>query len=279
MTLRKKSLTGKVAVLVISDTHTGSSLGLAPPLVYLDDGGIYHASEAQKHVYDHWQGVWKRTLDLRLPVVVIDNADTIEGFHHNTAQIWGTDPRKHIDVAVDLRMPYRNKVERWYSLRGTAAHVGASGSGDEAVAKGIGADASNGSFSHYHLKVEVSNVLIDVSHHGVSAGRRPWVDGNVLRSFGRGIVIDSLSRRERPPDVIVRSHVHVARHETIRDYNYRCECIITPAFQLASEFVHRVATERDLSDIGATLITVENGKVLDVGFDLLRLPTARSLRA
>ena len=171
MTARKRSLTGKVAVLVISDTHTGSSIGLAPPLVHLDDGGIYHSSDAQRLVYEHWQGVWKRTLALGLPVVVIDNADTVEGFHHNTAQIWGTDPRKHIDVAVDLRMPYRNRVERWYALRGTVAHVGASGSGDEAVAKEIGADASNGTFSHYHLKVEISGVLFDITHHGISAGK------------------------------------------------------------------------------------------------------------
>jgi len=280
MTLRKKLLTGKVAVLVISDEHTGSTVGLAPPLVHLDDGGAYHASEAQKRVYEHWQGAWKRTLDLGLPVVVIDNADAIEGFHHNTAQIWGTDPRKHIDVAVDLRMPYRNRVERWYALRGTTAHVGASGSGDETVAKEIGADGSNGTFSHYHLKLEISNVLFDVAHHpGISAGKRPWLDGNALRMLGRGIVLDSFSYKQRPPDVIVRSHIHQARHETIRDYNHRCECLVTPSFQIKTEFSHKISSERDLADIGATLIIVEDGKVLDVGFDLLRLPTARSLKA
>jgi hypothetical protein len=46
-------------IAVVSDTHCGCRLGLAPPTTRLDDGGEYRASEFQLKLYDLWNEYWR----------------------------------------------------------------------------------------------------------------------------------------------------------------------------------------------------------------------------
>jgi len=41
-----------VIVAVVADTHPNSTVGLCPPEVELDDGGTYHASKAQRWLWE-----------------------------------------------------------------------------------------------------------------------------------------------------------------------------------------------------------------------------------
>lgn len=59
-----------------------------------------------------------------------------------------------------------------------------------------------------HGLADVGGVLVDYAHHGPSAGSHLMVRGNAFRTYCRDVVLRELGRHQRPPDVIVRAHVH-----------------------------------------------------------------------
>lgn len=277
-----KPLKGQVLVVLHGDHQVGSTIGLAPPKWTITDGHdtleMCH-TPLQGMMWEHWEAAWSRAFRQRLPVVAINVADNIDGDHHGTYQIWSKDSREQADVAVDIFMPKRQKCERWYAVRGTPTHVGQKGTWDEYIAKEVGADHDNGAFSSYHLKVEISGVLFDVLHHGPAPGKRLWTLGDMARKYAQDAVMRAIVQGERPPDVIVRGHVHVNTCEVVNVAGHKCTIIITPAWQLKTEYVYRVATTDDIAKVGLALVRVENGKVLSVDFDLMQLKQSRSMVA
>ena len=258
-------------LVIVSDLHVGSKLGLMPPTVELDDGNVIGQNKLQKDAWDFWTGVFwpevaKRSKKRETNVVV--NGDGIDGNHHGTNQIWSNDPIEQANVAGEVLAPISAKYKT-YLTRGTPAHVLASAASDEQIAKEIGAAkpvADRKVRSSYHLKLTHCGALFDIAHHGPSAGNRIWTYGNALRGYARTIVLDALIRQQRPADCIIRSHVHHKVWETVRDYGHRCEAIITPAWQWKTEFAHKVVTHEDIADVGGVIISIDDGKISDVEF-------------
>jgi len=149
-------------------------------------------------------------------------------------------------------------------LRGTPAHVGVSGKSDNAVYREIGAKMVDGKWSSYHLKPVISGVQFDLAHHGPSFGKKIHTFGNSARAFARNVFLLALSRRDPLPQVIMRVHVHKCIHETPRDFGHEYHMFITPAFQWAVDYKHKIDTEDDLGDVGGVVVTVEACKVLEM---------------
>lgn len=262
-------------VAVVSDPHVGSKIGLAPPRIDFDDGDSYEASQIQQEAWDYWKKdfwpfVWKKNRE----TVVVFNGDLIDGNHHGTNQIWSASEIEQIRVAADLFDPIARKASSTYVVRGTPAHVMASGMADEAIARKIRANKSSPegnrvATSSYHLKLNVGGVNLDIAHHGPNPGRRIWLYGNELRGYCRTIVLDALARNAKPPDAIIRSHVHHKVHETVRDYGNKCEAFITPAWQWKTEFAHRIVSHEDIADIGGLLIEIDGSEISNAYFRIL----------
>ena len=240
-------LAGKVLVVIINDTHVGSTMGLCPTGFYLDDGAEVKLNPLQVELLKHWNGFWQRVWARGLPVFV---ADLIDGNHHHTTQIWSPNE----EDMVEAFLPQVNRAER---VRGTPAHVGSAGRYDNAVMRELG-----GKPSAYHAEISISGVLFDVAHHGPGIGKKAWT----AISYA---VFGLKKRRRRAPRVIVRAHVHRKLHETVRDPH--SGAIISPAWQ----FVHKIETEEDIADVGGTLVTVEDGQVLSVEFDCIEKQQSR----
>lgn len=266
-------------VVLISDLHVGSRIGLMPPQVELDDGDVVHANKLQLAAWrfwdnEFWPEVWDRQKKLKVKTIVIANGDLIDGNHHNTNQIWTNSAVEQILCASEILAPVAQKAAAMYVTRGTAAHVLASAMADEQIAREIGATTANGdrkARSAYHLKLNVGGVDFDIAHHGPNPGTRVWTYGDALRKFAKTIVFDTMMRGEKPPDIIVRGHVHKRTHETIRDYGRKTEVVITPSWQWHTEFVHSVASHEDISDIGGVIIDIRDGEIVDIQFKLLTL--------
>ena len=215
----------------------------------------------------------------KFPIVGINNGDNIQGNDGKFFGLWTHDLQEQADIAAQLFKPKRDKCVRWYSTRGTERHVGGMGRWDEYIAKELGSDTTWGTFSTYHLEVEISGVSFNVAHHGIRSGKYLHTMENQARTFAKDICLRKLSRRERPPDVIVASHVHQKIHEVVNIYDHKCHVIVTPSFQAKSEFAHKVLRQEDLSDIGLAFLEIENGKILDIDFDCMRLPSTRRVIA
>lgn len=256
-------------VVWIGDTHVGSTIGISPKRFRIDESNVHEASESQLLILDFWNDFWKRRKKDGRPLIAIFGGDLVDGDHHRTLQLWTQDELVQVDASVELLKPIVNLSERSFLLRGTTAHVGQSGRYDSRVARELGVP------SYYHLQLNVSGVLFDLAHHGPSVGKRFWNLGNSARMYARHVAVSHIARKSKPPDVVIRGHVHKSVHETVRDNGHTTEMIVSPSFQLKSEFAFRVSSEDDLADIGGVVVGVENGRVTDITMDVVQFEQAQ----
>lgn len=266
------ALKGATQVVWVGDTHVGSTVGLSPCHWQTDEQNVHKASKPQLKLFRFWNQFWDRRKKDGRPIVAILGGDMVDGDHHNTLQVWTNDELTQVDAAVDLLKPVVNLSEKAYLLLGTTAHVGQSGRFDSLVARELGIPA------YYHLRLSVGGVNFDLAHHGPNVGKRVWNLGNSVRSYGRSIELSNIMSGRKPPDVIIRGHVHKACHETIHG-NHTTEVLISPSWQLKTEFAHRVSTEDDLADIGGIVVGVADGQVTDVTIDMMQFEQAQVVKA
>ncbi len=241
-------------------------MALCPPKIELDDGGVYEASKAQRWLWQNWLAFWERVEKVRdkekAKLYQVWNGDLTEGSHHGSTQILsGNSSVQAAVVAATMKVPLDLKPDKLWLIRGTEAHVGKSGEGEEKIADGLSRDkrpivkdGDTGTSSHWHAKMEVQGVRLDFAHHG-RIGQRPWTEQNIVNLLAFQIWVEHHRRGEPPPHFAVRSHFHTFA-DTANAHPTRV--IQTPAWQLHTAFAHKVVTE-SLADIGGVLILIRDG--------------------
>ena len=254
-------------VVIVSDLHCGSTVAVSPPEVLLDDGGFFRASKAQQWLWQNWLAFWaevkaqRKASNARLMVVV--NGDLTEGAHHGSTQVLSGNPAAQAVVVNEvLRIPLALNPDHWLFVRGTEAHVGPSAAYEERVASGLFKDGrpvirddATGTYSHWHAKVMIDGVRLDFAHHG-RMGQRSWTKPNVVLNLAAEIFYEHAARNIPHPHIAVRSHQHrfVDTHDA-----HPTRVIQTPAWQLATAYIHRIAPG-SIADVGGIIITVRDGR-------------------
>ncbi len=253
-------------IAIVSDIHNGSTVALCPPSVKLDDGGTYVASKPQLWLWEKWNGFWEFAADLckryDAPMYQVFNGDLTDGYHHGTTQIISANPTAQADVVNGtLAVPLSYKPEAMFFVRGTEAHVGKSAAYEERAADGllkdgwpVQKDVDADTSSWWHLRMEEEGIRLDFAHHG-RMGQRPWTKPNVTANLAFEIWAEHAMRDEPAPHIAVRSHLH--RHVDTHRL-HRVRLIQTPAWQLATAYIHRIAPD-SLADIGGICIVVDDG--------------------
>lgn len=236
-------------VIAISDTHFGCRFGLCPPDgVELDGGGVYVPSRFQKVVWGWWEefwGEWVPQITKGEPYVVVHNGDVVEGVHHGATTQISHCLGDQGALAVKVLKPIFEKCEgRYYSIRGTASHVGPSSIEEERVAKAIGAIPNkDGQHARFELWKKLGSHLIHFLHHigttSSSAHESSAVNAELTAEF-----VESCRWGEQPPSVIVRSHRHRAIEVRLPTSAGYATAVVTPAWQLKTPYVFRVAGGR-----------------------------------
>lgn len=274
---KKKKRREKSGALVVlfSDTHCGSTYGLCPPKVQLDQGGYYTLSRSQRWLWESWLDFTAtaydraRYLGVKRMVVII-NGDVTEGNHHQTrAVIGGGNETTQIRIAnrclreildpYDQAYDYRPEA---YFVRGTPAHVGGQSKLEESVADDFrvlvrtpdrdGGDSdSTGPLTWYHLLLQIGPTRMDIAHHG-RLGRLKWTKANALGKLSISAEIDGYRRYKRPPDLVFRSHLHQYADS---GPTYPVRVVATPAWQLVTGYVHRIDPAA-LADVGGFYIHI-----------------------
>ena len=249
---------------VVSDTHCGSTLGLCPPEgVGLDDGGRYLPSREQIALWEAWIDYWSRVgeaREKRQPLICVINGDAVEGLHHHSAQSVSQNlaATQHAIAMGAFAPMLALKPSAVIFIRGTEVHVGSSAEHEERLAEDMGAEESrSGTFSHWHFQADSAGVRLDFAHHG-AVGRMPHTRTNPLGSLAMRITNAAAKAREPIPDIAIRSHMH--QWGDTGD-NYPVRVIQTPAWQLSTAFVHKVAAG-SLPEIGGLIIRCEKGEAV-----------------
>jgi hypothetical protein len=234
--------------VVISDTHFGCRLGLCPPEgCALDDGGRYSPSRMQRVVWNWWEEFWKDFVPHATknePYVLVHNGDVIDGVHHNSTTQISNNFKDQRTMAIDVLRPKVKKAVRYYSIRGTPAHVGQSSIEEEQVADELGAVPNkDGQHSRYELWLGMGKHIVHFLHHvgttSSSAHESSAVNAELAAEF-----VESARWGEAPPSVIVRSHRHRCIEIRLPSKNGYSTAAVTPAWQLKTPFCFKVAGAR-----------------------------------
>lgn len=238
-------------VVVFSDTHIGCQLSILPKTGGMKtEGGLYKPSAFQKKIYKCWEDFWNVQVPKMTqgePYDIVFNGDAIEGVHHRSTGQWTHNLADQARAVIQLFQPViDNCPGRFYFIRGTEAHVGASGQEEENIARELGAVPDNlGNHSRYEMFKKLKGGVIHFTHH-ISAVATAANEGSAVYRELVEMWIECARWGDRAVDVIVRSHRH--KHfcnEVATDRGKSSSCV-TPCWQGKTGFIHRIAGGRNV---------------------------------
>jgi hypothetical protein len=241
--MKKQSKTPSISqinnIVVISDTHFGSTLALMPPGIMLDDEQTIELSPVQKKLWGMWHEFWD-WIEERLdgePFILVHNGDIVDGSHHGTTTVVTNNLTIQQRIAkVGMERPLQ-LCSAYYQIRGTEAHVGQSACSEESIAEHLGAVQlpNGGPYSRWQLWVELGDELIHFSHHIGTTSSTSYESSAVMREIVAAFV-EAGQWGVRPPTMVVRSH----RHRYIEVKTHHGRGIVTPAWQTKTPFVFKI---------------------------------------
>ena len=242
---------------IVGDLHVNSTVGLVKPTVNLDDGGTYRSSKGQRWLWRNWLSFWDEVSTVaekhKSTVWTVFNGDMVDVFvKHETVQIITRNDADVFNMVLDTIQPALDVSERVFVMRGTSAHGRSGGVIEEKIAEDIGAEKDGDNHSWWELPLECDGVLYDITHHG-PLGQLDWTKGNALNKLVAQLII--VYRNKRCPDIALRSHNHKYARS---DDSLGMEAYALPAWQLKTEFVHRLAKPGP-ADIGGMYFINDKG--------------------
>jgi hypothetical protein len=272
------------AIVVISDLHIGSTLGLCPEDgLQVSDGGCYLPNKFQTTLWKFWKDFWGDFVPRQVAgaesVTLVVNGDPVEGLHHQQTGIITNNLNFQEEGAIRVlnTIPTIIKFDHKYLVRGTEAHSEPGNQSDERLAKGTGCEKNEiGEYSSWQIWLEVNGVLIQFAHHISGTQSFAYESTAPMRELVAGLV-ESAQWGSKIPQIFVRSHRHRFIPVSIPYKNGRIWCIITAAWQLKTGFAEKIDRMRNPS-IGGLVLKIGNEGEIDVREKLYPLPEIAPIR-
>lgn len=242
--------------LFIGDLHFGSTA--APMPEFTDADGVTHSpSRAQADLMAFWRQALAdaKAAAKGCRVFLHLGGDAIDGErHHNTPQTIGQ-RADQVDLAVFMLLPWVNMASGGAALLGTEAHVGGNGTDDRTVAKALGLPARQ------RWRLDCAGKVLDWAHHA-GLGRKEWTSETALVSLANNTLVRCLRRGERPPDLIVRHHVHAY----VRTHAKGTDVCTVPGWQAQTAYTRKLDPGALLS-VGVVLWWPRRGEIRPLVYD------------
>ena len=158
----------KEYIVVVSDCHIGSTVGLWPEIAYSwEDGGEYAPNDLQKWLYRCWLNMLAEVKDLPTKPTLILNGDLVQGQNLRDGQLCTQVVEQQQEVAIDLLDPLCKDCNDIYVIRGTPFHDGKTGQHSRMIAKDFGAitNPETGQQTWWQLFLDLGGHTIEFSHH------------------------------------------------------------------------------------------------------------------
>lgn len=248
-------------VLLVSDLHVGSTVGLWPGRHRVEGGGTYEANTYQQWLYRCWLKLLEEARGMGRPIVIL-NGDAIQGVNTRDGQLVTNNIDAQVSAALTLLKPLREAAGVFYLIRGTEWHEGKASEflgslGDQLHAV---IDPDTGQSTWWELYLDLDGPVIHCAHH-VGISSVPWYEATVpLRDTL--LQLSELWRfygRSAPNlRMVVRSHRHRYIHvEAPPDIHV----VVTPAFQLKTAFMHKRSSSL-LPQVGYVRIDTADGELM-----------------
>jgi hypothetical protein len=254
-----------VLVAVVGDLHIGSTVGLCPRRVALDDGGAYEASKSQRWLWSCWQDYWEQVKALKdegVKVVAVLNGDLCDRNKHGHYQLFTTNRATLKGAVLDTLKPQLDVADYTIVIRGTEAHTGESAELEEWFADDIGAvrDEQSGSASWWYWEATIEGHKLAMVHHPGTNSMRPWTMGGGANRAAAITTYNYYGQRWQP-ELVVFSHVH--HNEDSLD-NHPVRAIFNRAFSLRTAYDHRSGRSLQQAEVGALILALTEGEPIGV---------------
>lgn len=242
-------------VLVVSDLHCGSTVGLCPPDYATFDGATFGLNRIQRWIWDHWtamQDDWLPRVIGDDPFALVVNGDATEGIHHKTVQVVHADPGVHAKIAIHCLEPLAAKAAAVYMVRGTEAHVGHTAEANIGARLGSVKHPENGEHSAFAWHLNINGTGCVFRHHIGTSSRLALYATQLSVTLAEEQTA-AARHGHSVPKVVVRSHRHTFGHYT----DGHASVVTTPAWQALTSFGHKVVPAA-VPTVGAVLLDFRN---------------------
>lgn len=226
-------------VIVFSDLHCGSTVGLCPPGFETIEGQRVGLSLFQEWLWQCWTDAtmsWIPAVTGGDPFAVVLLGDMIEGNHHHTKQIISPESADHVACAAHALSPTLERADKVYVVKGTECHVG---NAEDALGNQFGAekDPDSGRRAFNRLRLNVAGVSCAFRHH-VGTTSRPWLESGELARAISQEQEEATIAGHTPPRVLVAGH----RHRFGKYDDGRRLCVVNGAWQGLTTYGHKVVS-------------------------------------
>lgn len=197
-------------VLILSDTHCGSTFGLTPP----DYWNVFR--EIQETGWNFYEKTINSLGNIDLCIV---NGDAVDGpGKKDTRQHIHTDMKTQVEMAIEAFKIIPAK--KFIFIRGTCFHVTTDRENEDDIADYFNAEIYDS------RKIEVNGCILHCRH---TTGKGSTVYGSVtpLQSNSALQLMNDISAENETADIFIRSHIHEWIHIDREPFN----AIATPGLQ------------------------------------------------
>lgn len=261
-------------VVVVSDTHCGSRLGLFPPDGIeikngQDKGNKVSPSPFQSWMTEKWYEFWSVFVPEATegePFDIVLNGDLIDGRHHQQDSLITNDLSEQVEIAVASFDPVfalpciSKRLRRIFMVDGTEAHCGLANENQKFLAARWPVKPDEGGNAvRRELWLEVGqkgrhNALVHFLHHigtaSVSAYETTAIHRELVEAFQ-----EAARWGNRVPSIIIRSHRHRQAKTSVASQNGLAIAEVTAGWQGHTPYCYRIAGARQaIPQFGGTVI-------------------------
>lgn len=205
MAKRPKKAPPRILV-VLSDIHAGSDVGLCPPEVVLAKGNIvsHGHNAAQVWLWKQYEAAveWAAGIVGADEFALLLNGDMTEGTHHRTTEIIAATIEEHSEIARLALEPFTRLAAQTYVTLGTECHTLEC---EHRLAHKIGAV---GGRARAKQLFRIAGTLVDATHHMPVTGRS-YLEAGAMSILKGNAIVNAQRAGHQIPRVFLRGHRHV----------------------------------------------------------------------
>lgn len=247
-------------IVVVSDLHIGSLLGLMRPEgAPMDEGIRATPSPVLRWMWDKWIEFWSEWVPKTChgePYAVVVNGDALDGVPHGSKAEITSNSAMQQAAAIEILKPVVDACDgRYYHIRGTEAHSGKSGEAEEALAQALNAvPDADGRRARYELWLRVGCGLANFAH-AIGCSSSLAYETSAVQKELQEAYAEAGRWHQEPPNVVVRSHRHRMVETRVASYKGYAIACVTAGWQLKTSFVYKLSTGRtQAAQIGGTVV-------------------------
>lgn len=225
-------------LVVVSDLHCGSDVGLAPPKTKTAKGNIigFGDNVHQAWLWDRWlegAAAIKSIVGKSRKAALVLNGDATEGSHHrNEASLIAADIEVHTQMAQECLLKLSCLCSKIFIVKGTECHTA---NMETQLAKRMGAE---GARARDKWLLQINGCLVDAAHHMTTTGRA-YLEASAMSILMGNARLNYMRSHQPVPSVYLRAHRHCGGYYSDNDGLFA----VTGAFQFLTRHGFKVVTD------------------------------------